>query len=799
MSNEQTNLSVALSLAQQHGWSVFPVYEIRTDGRCSCGKTNCSSAGKHPRTSDGLKSATKDPTIIRNWWSQNPRANIGIATGEASGFFAIDIDPRHGGNESWATLIEQNGPLPITVESVTGSLGRHFLFKNPTKSVKNGTHLRPGIDVRGDGGYIVVPPSNHASSRKYAWSEGRAPDQIEISSAPEWVSKLVTETTKKKLEQVDSGGALLDGGRNNTLAKIAGGLRSRGLERDAILAALLGINKTSCKPPLPESEVTAIANSISKYENQSLPLEWSAMQPLPDISLKAQRMCEHLIPPSIRKWIKDATERMQVTLDYITPMAIVAASSVIGRQVAIRPKKNDSFEIVPNLWGMLIAPPSTLKSPAIGEALSPLQRLNRLAAEENTLALNSAEREIYRVETEIKSLEKRVGRKGEDREDLVEQILEQKAKLKDLQPKARRFYSNDSTIEKLAMLLGENSNGLLVIRDELMGFFKTFEKSGHESDRSFFLEGWNGNGHFQVDRISRETISVNGLCLSVIGGIQPSRIKQYIGDVTSSSQGGDGFIQRFQIMIYAEPRKSWSLVDRKPLSSAKEMVNGIFETIADLDILDIDAFVDNDHSLPYLRFDDEAQKLYNNWITKLENRLLDTENETEVMLTHLGKFRSLMPSLALVFHLLQYAEHKMAGNLVPGWAARLAIKWCDYLESHARKVYGLLGEMQLDSAKALLKKVTEGKIRDGDSLRDIYRHHWSHLDSPKKVESAISILKDHGWCQTQTTMTGGAPSEVIRLNPIWIEELKVKGAKTAKNTGTPASGGSGTAQPEQTQ
>lgn len=141
----------------------------------------------------------------------------------------------------------------------------------------------------------------------------------------------------------------------------------------------------------------------------------------------------------------------------------------------------------------------------------------------------------------------------------------------------------------------------------------------------------------------------------------------------------------------------------------------------------------------------------------------------------------------------------MAGNLVPGWAARLAIKWCDYLESHARKVYGRLGEMQLDSAKALMKKVTEGKIRDGDSLRDIYRHHWSHLDSPKKVESAISILKDHGWCQTQTTMTGGAPSEVIRLNPIWIEELKVKGAKTAKNTGAPASGGSGTAQPEQTQ
>lgn len=796
MSNEQTNLSVALNLAQQQGWAVFPVFELGADGKCSCGNDDCSNPGKHPRISGGFKNASKDSALIRNWWRQNPRANIGVATGRVSGFFAIDIDPRHGGNESWTVLLEQNELLPNTVESITGSNGRHFLFKCPTKPVKNSANLRPGVDVRGDGGYIVVPPSNHVAGRNYAWSDGKSPAQIEVSPAPEWV---VNFATQKKLEQVDNAGALLDGSRNNTLTKIAGGLKSRGLDKDAILAALLGINKVSCKPPLAESEVAAIANSISKYENQTVPLEWNSMKPLPDITLKAQSLCVHLIPRSVRDWIMDATERMQVTLDYIMPMVIVAASSVIGRQIAIRPKRNDSFEVVPNLWGMLIAPPSTLKSPAISEALSPLQRLNRLATEENIAAMTSAERDIYRVETEIKSLEKRIGRKGEDRESIVEQILELKAQLKELLPKARRYYSNDSTIEKLAMLLAENPNGLLVIRDELMGFFKTFEKSGHESDRSFFLEGWNGNGHFQVDRISRETISVHGLCLSVIGGIQPSRIKQYIGDVTSATQGDDGFIQRFQIMIYAEPRKSWSLVDRRPLKSAKDEVNNIFEIIANLDLLDIDAFMDGDHSLPYLRFDDEAQNLYNEWITALENRLLKTGDETEAMLTHLGKFRSLMPSLALIFHLLQYGQHRMAGNLVPGWAARLAIRWCDYLESHARKVYGLLGELQLDAAKALLKKVVDGKIRDGDSLRDIYRHHWSHLDSPKKVESAISILKDLGWCQAQLTMTGGAPSEVIRLNPIWIDELKKVSAKTAKSNETTSSGSSGTSPREQTQ
>ena len=522
MSSENRNLSVALSLAQIQGWAVFPIYEIRSDGKCSCGKDNCSSPGKHPRTSDGFKNASKDPAVVREWWTRNPRSNIGVVTGKTSGIFAIDIDPRHGGDKSWETLLSQNEDIPTTVESVTGGQGRHILFKYPTTSIKSTVNLRPGIDIRGDGGYIVVPPSNHASGVSYVWSASKSPEQIEVSSAPEWVLSLTTQIKKKNLEQLDVAGALLDGSRNNTLTKIAGSLKNKGLDKDAILAALLGINKASCKPPLADSEVAAIANSISKYENHTVALEWPQRQPLPDFSLKAQKLCIHLIPRSVRAWIEDASYRMQVALDYLMPMVIVAASSVIGRQIAIRPKRNDSFEIVPNLWGMLIAPPSTLKSPSIGEALSPLQRLNRLASEENAIALSSAEREIYRVETEIRTLEKRVGRKGEDRESLVEQILELKARLKELTPKARRFYSNDSTIEKLAMLLAENPNGLLVLRDELMGFFKTFEKSGHESDRSFFLEGWNGNGEFQVDRITRDTISVHGLCLSVIGGIQPS-------------------------------------------------------------------------------------------------------------------------------------------------------------------------------------------------------------------------------------------------------------------------------------
>jgi hypothetical protein len=150
------------------GWHVFPLHTWR-DGRCSCGNGGCPRPAKHPRTRHGLKEASIDSATIHAWWTRWPDANIAIATGAVSGIVVIDIDPRHGGPTSLEAWERDNGPLPRTLETETGGGGSHKVFLHPGFPVKNRTNLVPGVDVRGDGGYIVVPPSVHCSGGRYRW------------------------------------------------------------------------------------------------------------------------------------------------------------------------------------------------------------------------------------------------------------------------------------------------------------------------------------------------------------------------------------------------------------------------------------------------------------------------------------------------------------------------------------------------------------------------------------------------------------------------------------------------------
>ncbi len=169
------------------GWRVLPLYEIGPDGQCTCGK-ECKSPGKHPRTTTGVKGASTDQGDIRAWWSLHPQSNIGIATGAASDLLVLDIDTKeaHGvdGVGSWANLLATNGAIPMTYAVQTGSGGRQIYFRYPKGSgiTIGASVLAPGIDHRGEGGYVVAPPSNHASGGVYETILDASP-----AEAPAWV------------------------------------------------------------------------------------------------------------------------------------------------------------------------------------------------------------------------------------------------------------------------------------------------------------------------------------------------------------------------------------------------------------------------------------------------------------------------------------------------------------------------------------------------------------------------------------------------------------------------------------
>jgi len=251
-------------------WAVLPLHSI-VDGKCSCGDPNCGSPGKHPRTPHGVKDATTDPKTIIEWWTKWPDANIGIATGSKSGFFVLDVDGEEG-QRSLNELQAKYETLPETLETATGGGGRHLLFMQPPGlTIKNKVRIAPGLDIRGDGGYIVAPPSNHISGKRYEWVNYA---DVMLAEAPAWLLDLITNNTmqdtrhQNPTNELNLAAKVLDGvpegERNNTLFRYACRLRAQGLTYEEAKVLVLEAARR-CDPPLPEKEALQIVKSAWNY------------------------------------------------------------------------------------------------------------------------------------------------------------------------------------------------------------------------------------------------------------------------------------------------------------------------------------------------------------------------------------------------------------------------------------------------------------------------------------------------------------------------------------------------------
>lgn len=212
--------------------------------------------------------ATADEIMLTGWFDNYPDANIGIACGKRSGVVVLDIDKEHGGYESLTALVLKYGKLPETPVSVTGSGGEHVFFKHPGIEIRNSAgKLGPGLDIRGDGGYVVAPPSLHPNGNTYEWRV--KPSETPLAEMPEWMMELLKEAQPVQVKQ--EGGKVVEGGRNEYLTKMAGAMRRKGFSADAIFSALQIDNREKCAPPLPDGEVYQIAESIKRYTPQDEP------------------------------------------------------------------------------------------------------------------------------------------------------------------------------------------------------------------------------------------------------------------------------------------------------------------------------------------------------------------------------------------------------------------------------------------------------------------------------------------------------------------------------------------------
>jgi putative DNA primase/helicase len=486
------------------------------------------------------------------------------------------------------------------------------------------------------------------------------------------------------------------------------------------------------------------SRSITEHDRQPIPLPG-----LPE----AMPFDMDLLPEALRPWIADIAERLQCPPDLLSVPSVVAAGAILGRKVAIRPQANSDWSELPNLWGCVIGRPGTMKSPAMNQALAPLRRLQAAARDDHAGAMQA----FTKLRDEHKLREKAA------RKAASKALDEDPGATIDLPddpepPTLRRYIANDSNIASLGELLRQNTNGILVDRDELIGLLRGLDQEDRAEERAFYLTGWNGRDSYVFDRIMRGLdLYIPAVCLSIIGGTQPGRIAEYLRHAVKGTSADDGLVQRFSLLTWPDHRGDWRDVDRWPDTTSRTRAFDVYARLDRIDAAAIGAERDQFDDVPYLRFSPGGLEVFREWRTALERRLHGTSLHP-AMASHLSKYRKAVPALALIHHLIDGGTGPVSEA-----AALRALAWSEYLESHAARAYASVTSATAEAARLILRKL--GELPTPFTPRELYRRGWAGLGEREAVRDALELLADHRYLFAETVDTGGRPSVAYRPNP----------------------------------
>ena len=494
--------------------------------------------------------------------------------------------------------------------------------------------------------------------------------------------------------------------------------------------------------------------------------EWPDPAPLPDTLPPVAPFDPELLPEALREWVADIAHRMQCPPDFPAVGAVVAISSLIGARAVVAPKARDDWRVVPNLWGLIVGRPGVMKSPALGEVLKPLHRLEATEREQWQAAHDEWELDCKVAELAAKQNEKQAGNVAAKDPAKARALLEPVDT--PTEPQVRRYVVNDATVEKLGEILEANTWGTLSYRDEIHGLLCSMDRHGQEGARAFYLQAYDGNQGYTVDRIIRGTHYIPRVCLAMLGGIQPGKVQSYVREAVAGGAGDDGLLQRFGLAVWPDVSRDFQRVDQWPDTPAKQAAWAVFERLNQLQPA-------TDTDPQEWRFTPEAQALYWEWVEPFETEIRGDELHP-ALISHLSKYRKLIPALALIFALVDTPD---SGNVIHERELLRALAWCDYLRTHAERMYAAAVIPETTGAQTLLTKIKAGKLCDGDGVlleaftpRLVAVKHWAGLGNPEAVRKAADLLADYGWLARDVVLTGtagGRPSDRYLIHPMLMK------------------------------
>lgn len=754
--------NAALDYARR-GWPVFPV---------QAPKHGDLESGKKPLTPHGFKDATTNLNVVERWWDRWPEAGIGVPTGEAIGAWVLDVDGAEG-SASLTALEQELGALPETLESHTGGGGRHFFFAWPAgRSVGNRQHAnkRAGIDVRGAGGYVVVPPSGHASGRAYDWPLGPAgkiaaapkawldfvapvprsiaPWERPVGApppAPRSVARAITRTAttdRARLYLRECDPSVQGAGGHNALLWAARALVV-GFELDDATAIELLWSEFNprCQPPwdrdderqqrdferkVSQARVTpgekptgwlldelglrssaesltriakggeiaarllasAASRAVNTPERIEFPPEPDLTGPLPPAPARGTFPVDAL-PPAVEEYVRALAGSHCVDLSTCGLPALAVAGAAMGNAWRLQLKRG--FVVPPLLWVALVGPSGSNKSGPLREVVAPLRR----------------DLTVDRVSDPM------------------------------LNPQGQAVVS-DATLEAVVVRMRDSARGLLVFRDELAGWAKSFNayRKGGGGDEQAWLEFW-GGGDYRVDRKTQdERIHIPAASAAILGGIQPKVLVECFDPKKFAS----GLVPRILIACPPVSDMFWREDEVDP--AAEAAWHAAITWLRATPFVGLDA--NAGRYLPrVLSLSVEAKAAYVGFFNAMELEIGQTPDENAR--AFMSKARVQAGRLALIHHGLRLAgeDRDLARDV--GLASmesgiRLA-RWC--LEEQLR-VYGFGAKAHREQAAAELASKIRERFPDGATAREIQRTNWRRYENVGAAKAALVQLVELG-------------------------------------------------------
>ncbi len=797
-------LETALMLTAK-GKSVFP----------------CVPNQKKPATTRGFHDATRDEATLRHWASKWPNANLGLPTGEANGLVVLDVDcgGDKDGEAQLAKLLAEHGPLPETLEVRTPRGGRHIYFRHPGTKVPSRTNYPlPALDVRGDGGYVLIPPSK-VGDGGYSYLTRHSP-----AECPAWLLKLLLERPAL-IPKVPADNVFRAQYRANDEHMVKDALRfipaddyeiwtKVGMALHADFPNDIGLAlwdewSRTCPEKYNGKEIERKWPTFSNYPSGGITLGtlfelaknhgWTpppshlgnyqknglstAAAGPPDIWPEPQPFAGSMAPVS--NWPWDALPDVLANLgreivktigtsEELPGLGLLCTASIaIGNKIKVQIKSG--HEQYPNIYGLALLPPGEKKTPVGKVLLPPFYRFQKTERANVQAAMDYWKAQVRIAKADIAAMEKKVAKANPaERDSLRAQIIEAERVLAD-KPNERVLIANDATSEALAWLMSRNHGAVGVFSSEgrkVLSIATGRYTKGQDADTALWLSGYSGD-YWRNDRAGGDSFELPEPVISALIMAQPDTIQTLSA---SAEMRESGFLARWDY-ICPDSTKG----DYPTESIPEEVLEEYSKTIQKL--IDFTfAEVDGESVIPHIiGLTEEAFELWTQYHNELAQEARDSASFMSApYIDYLVKLPERIARIALIFRMVRHVSEGASLERLGAEDIMAAYQVMQVMRQHGRRVFGLMGQSSYHAKAPILweainqRRAKLREFREKEGLgqieavkpRDVARHEWAGIKEVEEARFILEALETKGWvASAEIKGSKGGKHSIYYLHP----------------------------------